>query len=195
MKANDGEWRLPSSVSHWFNSLPASKRTRTVLATAVIVLAQLMTGARPIPGPTCFPFHWLPPAISACREPELPWDSRLRVLAHGLCCAGFSSRLLVNLPVACVLVLAARWASRRVDITWEGQRLSFSMRDESPTAFRAAHARPRPLPASPQPVSVPLRKLGADVKSIDWQRSVDAPEAAAEFSALADLIVRDVRTL
>ena len=92
-----------------------------------------------------------------------------------------------------MLVLGVKWTARRVDVSWEGQKLSFSVRHEQPTAFRAAHARPRQQPSSPQ-TSLPVqRKIGADVKTLDWQRCVDAPEAAAEFAALADLIVRDVR--
>lgn len=107
-----------------------------------------------------------------------------------------SSSLFLNLPLSLAVVLFVHAGAKKVDITWQNQRLSLSWRTE-PTAFKAAHARPRSAATvAPPLVASAGRSAAAQARAkqhLDWKQLVDAPEVAEEVEALLGLVVRDVR--
>lgn len=112
--------------------------------------------------------------------------------------AGVSSSIVLNLPLSLAIVLVVHAAAKQVDVVWQNQRLTFSWRTE-PTAFKAAHARPRVAATVAAPLASASSRspLAAQARGrqLDWKQLVDAPEVAVEVEALLDLVVRDVRTL
>lgn len=101
-------------------------------------------------------------------------------------------RVLVLL-VAAGAVAAARWLSRRADVSWQSQQLRVQWRSEAP-AFAGAAARPGRRRGPDAALAAAADWAAASAASDAWRRALPDADVAAEVEALAARVVDDVRT-